>query len=101
VPRSGETIHIPLARGASYGEEEGQEESSSKAEAMRPKRNDPCPCGSGRKYKHCCLAKDEIAEGQALEMASRQDQKDLLANTKGLFTEQGIFTHGIPQDPKK
>ena len=20
-------------------------------------RNDPCPCGSGRKYKHCCLAK--------------------------------------------
>lgn len=20
-------------------------------------RNDPCPCGSGRKYKHCCAAK--------------------------------------------
>lgn len=20
-------------------------------------RNDPCPCGSGRKYKHCCLRK--------------------------------------------
>lgn len=20
-------------------------------------RNDPCPCGSGRKYKHCCEAK--------------------------------------------
>lgn len=19
------------------------------------KRNEPCPCGSGRKYKHCCL----------------------------------------------
>ena len=19
-----------------------------------PSRNDPCPCGSGRKYKHCC-----------------------------------------------
>ena len=24
-------------------------------------RNDPCPCGSGRKYKKCCLAKDEAA----------------------------------------
>ena len=26
--------------------------------AKRPKvgRNDPCPCGSGRKYKHCCGA---------------------------------------------
>jgi len=22
-------------------------------------RNDPCHCGSGRKYKQCCLSKDE------------------------------------------
>lgn len=21
-------------------------------------RNDPCPCGSGRKYKKCCLNKE-------------------------------------------
>jgi hypothetical protein len=21
-------------------------------------RNDPCPCGSGKKYKHCCIEKD-------------------------------------------
>jgi len=21
-------------------------------------RNDPCPCGSGKKYKHCCMRKD-------------------------------------------
>lgn len=21
---------------------------------MKPRRNDPCPCGSGRKYKQCC-----------------------------------------------
>jgi len=29
----------------------------------RPKlgRNDPCHCGSGKKYKHCCLEKDEAA----------------------------------------
>jgi len=24
-------------------------------------RNDPCPCGSGKKYKRCCLAKDAPA----------------------------------------
>jgi tetratricopeptide (TPR) repeat protein len=24
-------------------------------------RNDPCPCGSGKKYKKCCLANDEAA----------------------------------------
>lgn len=22
-------------------------------------RNDPCPCGSGKKYKSCCLAKEQ------------------------------------------
>ncbi|MEW6540443.1 MAG: preprotein translocase subunit SecA [Bacillota bacterium] len=26
-------------------------------------RNDPCPCGSGKKYKKCCAAKDEQATG--------------------------------------
>jgi hypothetical protein len=27
----------------------------------RPGRNEPCHCGSGRKYKQCCLPKDEAA----------------------------------------
>ncbi len=26
-------------------------------------RNDPCPCGSGKKYKRCCLEKDQKADG--------------------------------------
>jgi tetratricopeptide (TPR) repeat protein len=25
-------------------------------------RNAPCPCGSGKKYKRCCLEKDQAAE---------------------------------------
>ena len=24
--------------------------------------NDPCPCGSGKKYKKCCMQKDKAAE---------------------------------------
>jgi hypothetical protein len=24
-----------------------------------PGRNEPCPCGSGKKYKHCCALKHE------------------------------------------
>ena len=27
---------------------------------MKTGRNDPCPCGSGKKYKHCCYAKDSV-----------------------------------------
>jgi hypothetical protein len=26
---------------------------------VKVKRNDPCPCGSGRKYKKCCLDKEQ------------------------------------------
>src|SRR5262252_278622 len=33
-------------------------------------RNDPCPCGSGKKYKQCCLKKDEAAEHEALAAAA-------------------------------
>ena len=25
-------------------------------------RNDPCPCGSGKKYKKCCGANEEVTE---------------------------------------
>jgi|GEM_PF-607088 len=28
-------------------------------ESPKTGRNNPCPCGSGKKYKHCCLKKDE------------------------------------------
>ena len=34
-------------------------------------RNDPCPCGSGKKYKKCCLKKDEEARRVALAEAER------------------------------
>ena len=25
-------------------------------------RNDPCPCGSGKKYKNCCMNRDQGGE---------------------------------------
>ena len=35
---------------------------------MKPGRNDPCPCGSGRKYKHCCgVLPGSAAAGQAAQ----------------------------------
>ena len=40
----------------------------------KPGRNDPCHCGSGNKYKKCCLAKDEAAERDSLvEAQARRD----------------------------
>jgi predicted Zn-dependent protease len=34
-------------------------------------RNQPCPCGSGKKYKQCCLAADEAAAEAAREEQRR------------------------------
>lgn len=45
---------------------------------MKLGRNEPCRCGSGRKYKRCCLAADEEAErvngaeARAEELAEEQ-----------------------------
>lgn len=36
---------------------------------MKPGRNDPCPCGSGKKYKNCCFGKTGFSdEPTAMEM---------------------------------
>jgi hypothetical protein len=29
-------------------------------------RNDPCPCGSGKKYKHCCLRQETLGKSEAM-----------------------------------
>ncbi len=31
-------------------------------------RNDPCPCGSGKKYKSCCLRKDRVSASRDVNM---------------------------------
>ena len=40
----------------------------------RPGRNEPCHCGSGRKYKQCCLPADE-----ALASAARKVKAEIAA----------------------
>jgi len=46
----------------------------------KPGRNDRCPCGSGKKYKVCCLTRDTAAElerlaGAEAARASRAAEK--------------------------
>ena len=35
----------------------------------KPGRNDPCHCGSGKKYKKCCQPKEQAAEGEVIAKA--------------------------------
>jgi len=54
---------------------------------MRPGRNDPCPCGSGRKYKSCCLGRDDGSRNPRSGPAAI-DQEQLLAMYRsGRFAE--------------
>ena len=48
-------------------------------------RNDPCPCGSGKKYKKCHLAADEQA---TIAPPEAPDAKELLTNAWRLFEQR-------------
>jgi len=39
-------------------------------------RNDPCPCGSGKKYKHCCLNKPKEEQQPESEQEKQRWLKD-------------------------
>jgi tetratricopeptide (TPR) repeat protein len=54
-------------------------------------RNDRCPCGSGKKYKKCCLASDEAAARAArpAQPAAAPARRPSLANH---FLEQDELT---------
>ncbi len=43
-----------------------------KTKSVKVGRNDPCPCGSGRKFKKCCLGKDQQDERNLEEIYSRK-----------------------------
>ena len=45
---------------------------------MKVGRNDPCPCGSGRKYKHCCLDKEHSASSNSFATSSGMPGSDFV-----------------------
>src|SRR5665647_403454 len=54
---------------------------------MKPGRNDPCSCGSGKKYKNCCLGKAEFhSPGSSAPTSNEMNQLDALFST-GRYAE--------------
>ncbi len=62
-------------------------------QSARPGRNEPCPCGSGRKYKQCCLPKDE-----ALDAAARKVKAEIAAAIE--MPAEGAEATAAPRAPK-
>ena len=65
----------------------------------KPGRNDPCPCGSGDKYKKCCLAKEEavareqLVKAQAPRDTLRRDRRVWLASEICRYKPRHIDEH--------
>jgi uncharacterized protein YecA (UPF0149 family) len=40
---------------------------ANQAKRTKQGRNEKCACGSGKKYKHCCLVKEKTTEVEVSE----------------------------------
>ena len=66
VPRAAAPIQRvqvanPITAGFEGGPKSAAKVTIKKAPAQKVGRNDPCPCGSGKKYKNCCGAPGKSA----------------------------------------
>ena len=53
-------------------------------------RNDPCPCGSGKKYKRCCLAQQSASYTFWAQQRNASDElsRDMLRFAERKFSDQ-------------
>jgi hypothetical protein len=59
-------------------------------------RNDPCPCGSGKKYKRCCYLQNNNNDTDiSLEEVDTDDYDDYFFNTPEEFYDPGIFLKAL------
>jgi len=62
--------------------------------APKAGRNDPCPCGSGKKYKKCCLEKDEAG---AVAEAAAPPTEPTRARSGRRLTKKEIAKLSVPE----
>ncbi|WP_318508937.1 SEC-C domain-containing protein [Bacillus sp. T3] len=57
---------------------------------MSVNRNDACPCGSGKKYKKCCLNKKKVIQIQEVKEERFFQQKNALVDRMRVFFQSNI-----------
>lgn len=65
-------------------------------------RNDPCPCGSGKKYKACCIDKPiKKPLPFKAKLLSQPKPVDLMARTfGGMIAEAEKLAHDMGTEPE-
>jgi hypothetical protein len=78
---------------------------ATKMPSQKVGRNQPCPCGSGKKYKHCCLNDHEAARqtkkesGEENRQAGQAEQERLIKKIEAIFAllNTGRYTEAFKQ----
>jgi tetratricopeptide (TPR) repeat protein len=71
------------------------------ATAAPANRNDPCPCGSGKRYKHCHGASDSSGAKWSQPGSARRLQHALELHQRGeVDAAQPIYLEVLAQDPE-
>lgn len=63
---------------------------------MKIGRNQPCPCGSGKKYKHCCLSTASVISDELQKVIAEQEVnsiEDLQAITANFMSQKNQQAH--------
>jgi hypothetical protein len=63
-------------------------------------RNDPCPCGSGKKFKKCCESKGQVPVLGRAEVAASSDKMTSLFKRQVPPAQLPQATPEIPPDEK-
>ena len=56
---------------------------TSPRETMEIGRNDPCPCGSGLKYKNCCITKGDVFLRKLADKARKEREGNIITRLLG------------------
>lgn len=63
-------------------------------------RNDPCPCGSGKKHKHCCMVTPGGKKKFSASVLTAQPKKiDLMERTYGNAISRTMNAEQAPPVP--
>jgi protein O-GlcNAc transferase len=82
-----------------------QDRASEDCDMSRPGRNDPCPCGSGKKYKHCCLPGETRGKvtttGQSHELRQTMQSAVALHQAGKLAQAEALYRRILQQAPRE
>ena len=68
---------------------------------MKIARNAPCPCGSGKKYKKCCMRKDqqEAFKAAASDEEETVEEKEAIPQTQRDYEDSYLEAHDAVANP--